>query len=110
MTLNDNLPSVKRVCLVSLVASTVLLLHWLRCCGATSPMLSREEAKISRNRFRVPHGANIIPLLSTSICDNLPSKNNLKNSGHDQFCRPNSARLVLRPEKKGSFSVLKAVP
>ena len=71
------------MCRVSLVASTMLLLHGVRCSGATSPMYSRAEAKISRKRFRVPHGATILPLLSTSICDNLLSKNNLKNSGHD---------------------------
>ena len=73
MTPTDNPPSVKRMCRVSLVASSMLLLHGLRCSGATSPMWSREEAKISRKRFRVPHGATILPLLSTNICDNLLS-------------------------------------
>ena len=47
-------------------------------------MQFKEEAKISRKRFRVPHGATILPLLSASICDNLLSNNNLKKSGHDK--------------------------
>ena len=38
MTPKGNPPSVKRMCRVSLVASTMLLLHGLRCSGATSPM------------------------------------------------------------------------
>ena len=106
-TPKDNPPSVKRVCRVSLVASTALLLHGLRC-SATSPM-SREEAKISRKRFRVPHGATILPLLSTSIRDNLLSKNNLKNSGHDKVVD----RILwsgFAARKSIDFSVLKAVP
>ena len=90
------------MCRVSLVASTMLLLHGLRCSCATSPMWSREEAKISRKSIRVPHGATILPRLSTSICDNLLSKNNLKNSGHDMvahrilcvwFCGPRKYRF-----------------
>ena len=65
-------------------------------------MQSREEEKISGKRFRVPHGATILPLLRTSICDNLLSKNNLKNSGHDKvvdrilcvwFCGPEIKRF-----------------
>ena len=38
MTPKDNPPIVKRMCSVSLVASTMLLLHGLGCSGATSPM------------------------------------------------------------------------
>ena len=38
MTPEDSSPSVKRMCRVSLAASTMLLLHGLRCSGATSPM------------------------------------------------------------------------
>ena len=34
----DSPPSVKRMCRVSLVASTMLFLRGLRCSGATSPM------------------------------------------------------------------------
>ena len=65
-------------------------------------MQSREEEKISGKRSRVPHGATILPLLRTSICDNLLSKNNLKNSGHDKvvdrilcvwFCGPKKSRF-----------------
>ena len=37
-TPKDNRSSVKRSCRVSIVASTVLLLHGLRFSGATSPM------------------------------------------------------------------------
>ena len=37
-TPKDNPPSVKRMCRVSLVASTMMLLHGLRCSGAASPM------------------------------------------------------------------------
>ena len=100
-TRKDNPPSVKRMCRVSLVAIPMLL-HGQRCSGATSPMQSREEARISRKRFRVPHGATILPLLSGSICDSLLSKNNLKNSGHDKvvdrilcvwFCGPKKSRF-----------------
>ena len=36
-TPEDNPPSVKRMCRVSLVASAMLLLHGLRCSGATRP-------------------------------------------------------------------------
>ena len=68
-----------------------------------APCSPGRKLKISRKRFRVPHGATILPLLSTSICDNFLSKNNQKNSGHDKGCRPNSARLVLRPEKISIF-------
>ena len=100
MTPKDNPPSVKRMCCVSLFASTMLLLHGLRCSGATSSMQSREEANISRKRFRVPHGAAILPLLT--ICENLLSKNSMKNSGHDKvvdriicvwLCGPKKSRF-----------------
>ena len=66
MTPEDKPPRVTRMCRVSLVASTMLLRHGLRCSGATHPMESREEATISRKSFRVPHGTNILSLLSTS--------------------------------------------
>ena len=51
MTPKDNPPSVKRMFRVTLVASTMLLLLGLRCTVASIPVESREEAKISRNRF-----------------------------------------------------------
>ena len=70
-------------------------------------MQSREEEKISGKRFRVPHGATILPLLSTSICDNLLSKNNLKNLGHDKGCRSNSVRLFCDPKKNVRFRLSK---
>ena len=99
--------SVKRMCRVSLLASTMMLLHdGLRCSGATSRMSSREDEKIPRKRFHVPHGT-ILPLWSTSIFDNLLSKNVVKSRVNIRLTEFYASGFAAR--KNLVFSVLKAV-
>ena len=79
MTLKDNPPRVKRMCRVSLVGSTILLLHGLRCSGATGPMCPGRKRKSLGSAFAYRMVLyTILPLLGTSICDNVLSQNNLK--------------------------------
>ena len=103
----DNPPSVKRMCRASHVASILLLLHGLRCSGATSP---RDEAHSLGSAFayRIPHGATILPLLS--ICENLLSKKNPKNSGHDKVVDQIMCVWCCGPKKPPIFRFSKNVP
>ena len=100
-TPKDSPPSVKRICRFSLVASTIPLLHGLRCSDAP---VRRALCSSGRKRKSIGSAFAYRMVLPSSrcVCENLLSKNNLKSSGHDRivdrilcvwFCGPKKARF-----------------